>query len=141
MKALKKVIATVAVGAMLAVPARAEEERAVSFPYGLTGFETLQECSEVMSERFGEGEFTETEDSFSYIIRRPEEKLYEMSIDYILCNENKDDNDESIDNVIIRLYDDTSLDAYSRLLDLFLFAQTNYGRKLASVPVKNQTDF
>lgn len=122
---------------MLCVGARAEESKGVTFPFGLTGFETLEQCGAVLSGYFGEG-FPNPSDEYDFYRIECSESLYNM--DLLNVTAAIKHGSHTVNLLAVSLVDTADLSGMNHLLDIVLFAYENYGQMFRSEPIRNDID-
>ena len=134
---MKKYIALVL--CLLLLPwAYADSEKTVNFPFGITGEESLEECAEILSSTFGEGEFNHSDEKYSMYVINCDHELYGMKATRVATIAHKDTG--KISFVEVSLRDNAKTNGIMNLLEIVLFAFDNYGNMFNSQPIKNNID-
>ena len=135
---MKKLMALTLAMMLFCGAALAEEEKNVTFPFGLTGYETIEECGERLSEIFGEPEYKNTDTAYTLKIET-NYKLYNMTVTRVLAEIGNPDY-KNLSLIHLDMFDTADISGINDLLDIFVFATENYGNRFDSTPISNQID-
>jgi hypothetical protein len=118
--------------------AYADLSRTVTFPFGITGEESIEECGEILSGIFGEGEYDDSNEKFFMYVIPCDYDLYGMKAKRVAALARKDSG--KVCYIQVSLVDDAKINGILNLMDIMLFAFDNYGNMFNSEPVKSEID-